>query len=667
MRILKRLAAAAAAVCLAFTALGTSAVFAASAPGEEFAVSTENVTLHGKYFSKADGYAFSYGSAGISANFTGSEFWIYVPEVPMEGTTVRNVGIAVLVDTDMPMEAEMFTIDKSGWICVASGLSSGEHSITIRKQSRGFFGIMASDWFCVSKVGLASGGKLLTPDPLSDLVVEVYGDSISNGDAVWKTETGNEAYTYGNYTGVIERLLDAEVRVCGNTGNGLLGWVMGEANGQLDNLLPPQNCWSVIDSQAANEPYSHEGANAADVVIINLGTNDRRELGNGDMTTDMFHDEYLRFVKEIKTDCPDAIVICTLGAMGGINEFGETLQRVAANANAWNNGETFCYFFELQQCNTIMGGLGYDNGHPSNLAHEIYGLQLSTLINEALGLNKTLPEDIPEEAFKLMVDAGDPLKFGTAVDCGVAVYGDGTADAHVADRVIDGNMTTGWQLGKKTDMGENCWVGVMFDTTVSIDNITIAWEDATRPTKDGKGYRIEYTADGETWKAVSGAKFKYGTPEGGNNYSEDLVTFTKVEAKGIRVVVLASDNNKDYAPQIFEMSAESDGTFISGDSFMSAATGRTDDLSRVEAAVKGENITVEPDDDIGTNPGPSSEPETETPDTSSQPTGTVSDGRTDGEEDGGSGAVIAIIVVAVVVVAVVAVVAVTMSKKKKKA
>ena len=262
MRILKRLAAAAAAVCLAFTVLGTSAVFAASAPGEEFAVSTENVTLHGKYFSKADGYAFSYGSAGISANFTGSEFWIYVPEIPMENNAARKVGIAVLVDTDMPMEAEMFTIDKSGWICVASGLSSGEHSITVRKQNRGFFGFLSSDWFCISKVGLASGGSLKTPDPLSDLVVEVYGDSISNGDAVWKvnyyndagTLVTNEAYTYGNYTGVIERLLDAEVRVCGNTGNGLLGWVLAEANGQLDNLLPPQNCWDVIDSQAANEP-----------------------------------------------------------------------------------------------------------------------------------------------------------------------------------------------------------------------------------------------------------------------------------------------------------------------------------------------------------------------------------------------------------------------------
>lgn len=375
-----------------------------SAPALEYELNSTSAKIHGKPSTKDNMYTFTYGSSGFTVNFTGTEFWMYVPEVPMDNNAVRAVTVAVLIDTDMAMEAKMVEIKQTGWIKLAEGLSEGEHNISVRKRDRGFYGIMASDWFKATKYGTAAGSIVKAADPVSDLVIEVYGDSISNGDAVWKNENGtNSGYTFGNYTGVLERLLDAEVKVCANTGNGLLGWVFAEKNGKPDNLLPPQNCWGVIDSQNDNSAYSHEGANQADVVIINLGTNDRRDYGNGDITKQSFHDEYLKFVKQIRTDCPDAIVICTIGAMGGMPEFGDVLPWVARDANTWA-GETFCYFFELQKCDTITGGPGHDNGHPSNLAHEIYGLQLATLINGALNLNKTLPTDVPASAYNGTVE-----------------------------------------------------------------------------------------------------------------------------------------------------------------------------------------------------------------------------------------------------------------------
>ena len=244
-----------------------------TAPAIEYALNTTTATLHGKYTQEMGGYSFTYGSAGFSVNFTGTEFWMYVPEVIMDGGSVRNVGVAVLVDSDMAMDAKMVNINKTGWVKLASGLKNGKHHIEVRKQSRGFYGFMQSDWFVASKFGVNAGGSVQTPNPLSDLVIEVYGDSISNGDAVWDNGASGDSYTFGNYTGVIERLLDAEVRVCANTGNGLCGWVMASGgNGEVENLLPPQNCWNVVDSQHGNKPYSHAGANAADVVISNLGT-----------------------------------------------------------------------------------------------------------------------------------------------------------------------------------------------------------------------------------------------------------------------------------------------------------------------------------------------------------------------------------------------------------
>lgn len=63
---------------------------------------------------------------------------------------------------------------------------------------------------------------------------------------------------------------------------------------------------------------------------------------------------------------------------------------------------SFCFF--AASCDTKPGGPGHDNGHPSNLAHEIYGLQLATLINGALNLNKTLPTDVPASAYNGTVE-----------------------------------------------------------------------------------------------------------------------------------------------------------------------------------------------------------------------------------------------------------------------
>ena len=440
-----------------------------------YTLSADVAAIHGKYWQEkhngVDTYTFSHGAAGIDVDFTGTDFYIYIPEVPMDGDKVREVGISVLIDSEMPMDATMTAPKEAGWMQVASGLADGEHHIRIRKQSRGFYGIMASDWFCVSEIATNETGTVMTPDRISDLVIEVYGDSISNGDAVWYNEDGsNSAYTNGNWTGVLERLLGAEVKVTANTGNGLLGWVFPQKNGKADNLLPPQNNWDVIDPNHNGGTYSHEGANAADVVIINLGTNDRGDYGNGDITLKSFSEEYLRFIKQIKTDCPDAIVICTIGAMGGVTEWGEMLggagfdyinyewqdgsftengktqpimrqiaegakmnqflrtlpddqkpevihcKSVVDQANEWA-GSTFCYYVEIQKCDTIgknelvntkkdgkatdiPAGAGYDNGHPSNLAGEIYGLQYATLINKVLNLGIELPTDIPAYTFE---------------------------------------------------------------------------------------------------------------------------------------------------------------------------------------------------------------------------------------------------------------------------
>lgn len=511
MKLLRKLLAitmASAMTMTVFAGMSFTASAAGSEPGKTFTLDETVATIHGRYTQEKhageDTYTFSHGAAGITVNFTGTEFWVKVPEVPTwandEGVEVPHAGnLAVVVDSDMAMDATMVPVREAGWICLASGLSDGEHTIEVRKQSRGFYGFMASEWIGISQIGVSADGSILTPDPLSDLVIEVYGDSISNGDAVWLNEDGsNSSYTYGNWTGVIERLLDAEVRVTANTGNGLLGWVMCEKNGQLDNLLPPQNNWDKIDPNHGGGVWDHSGDNAADVVIINLGTNDRGELGNGDLTRKAFSEEYVRFIKQIKTDCPDAIVICTIGAMGGINEWGDTLGGAGVDyvEYEWNDG-----------------------GYTRTIAE-------GDMIDNLLG-------------------AGIAVA-GTAFDSGVSVYG-GTA---VAANVNDANKSTGWQPAENSAMGENCYVGIKFDDAVTSTGATITWEEGTRAVASTSGYRVEVTTDGTNWSVPAGIVYNYGT-------DTDTITFDEVDVMGIRVITLQSTNTK-YASKIWELGVTSE-------------------------------------------------------------------------------------------------------------
>ena len=590
--------------------LFTGVTFAADEPGVSAAFGTETATIHGRYLQDTrggeDSYVFSHGAAGFGANFTGSEFWMYVPAAPMENDAVRKVKVAVVLDRAMAMDATMVEIDHTGWICLASGLTEGEHHIEVRKKERGFSGLAQTDWFAVSRLGVAAENEILTPDEASDLVIEVYGDSISNGDAVWYENGKNSAYTYGNWTGVIERLLGAEMRVTGNTGNGLLGWALATKNDQLDNLYPPQANWDKVDPYSAGDTaWSHKDDNAADVVIINLGTNDRIELSNGDMTAEMFENEYIRFIKQIKKDCPKATVICTVGAMGLLKDdnYEVSFDRILDECNKIS-ADPFVYYVELQKCDTIganykvsslkdgkatdiPAGAGYDGGHPSNLAGEVYGLQFATLINKVLKLGKTLPTDVPAYAYEKRTGKTAPegsileaikanantLSYideviartqssakNLALDATVIVSTE--AEDHAKEKVADGDTTTYWESTELTDQ----YAGLVWDEAQTIGKLVIRWGGGRPETAH---VAIEISDDLATWTPLT---VKLTREDVDDTHHNDMITLAEpVTTKAIRVYIDELGNTKPsiqcwdfeaYAPGSTEVNVTAGATVI---------------------------------------------------------------------------------------------------------
>ena len=356
-------------------------------------VTRDNVTTLGKTFDRDGVITFSYGNAGVSARFKGDK--IEADFVVGQGSPQR---IAVFLDDNIePEDARVIALTENGKYTLWENVPEGEHTITIRKMGRGYYGFLAAE-----TVGIRSftvtGGNLLTKPEKKKLSIEVFGDSITNGDALYKVDAyNNVSYSWQGYTGEVARYFDADIKSCGISGNGLLASVLTDENGKHFNLFTPQNNWAKLDESACDLMYDHD-ANPADVVIINLGTNDNIAFTNNEFTAQDFKNEYLRFINEIHSDCPNAVVVGALGAMGATGLF----DAIRSAINDANNqaGEEFAYFVELQNCNSIANGRAFDNSHPSAVAHKIYGAAISDVIESALKV-KASKKTLDIEGFQI--------------------------------------------------------------------------------------------------------------------------------------------------------------------------------------------------------------------------------------------------------------------------
>lgn len=456
-------------------------------------VSKDNCLILGKTFFKDGVLTFSYANSGLEIHFEGSsisgEFVVGQDENAPQ-------SIAVFVDgNEEPEDATLIELTAAGEYVLAEGLEYGEHTITIRKMNRSYYGFLAAATVGIKNV--TTDGVILDKPAEKELTIEVFGDSITNGDATYQDEHYTSAsFSWMGYVGEVARYFDADLKSCGISGQGLLRSILADENGKYFNLFPPANNWAKLDESATTESYDHM-ANPADVVIINLGTNDNAAFSSGQITSEDFYTEYLRFINEIHTDCPNAIVVAALGAMGAEGLFPAIKQAVStANSQA---GETYAYFTQLANCNTITNGVGYDNSHPSQVAHKIYGQQLCELIEGALLDKGVLDESNYQKA-----------------DVTSAKHSSVDDFSHTASCAVDNNTVTRW-----ASLNNGCseWIELELDQTYEVNKIYLSWETAY-----AEKYRILTSLDGVNWtvdtevnngngynetKRLSGAKAKY--------------------------------------------------------------------------------------------------------------------------------------------------------------
>ncbi len=181
----------------------------------------------------------------------------------------------------------------------------------------------AMSTFAITDITINGGGP--EPTENKDLLVEFVGDSITCGYGVddldpnhhfaTRTEDCTKAYAIKT-----AELLDADYSLVSFSGYGIIS---GYSDGQtkISAQTVPQYYEKYGYSWSAPNGFVPADVNwgfgrKPDVVVINLGTNDDSYCKNIPERCDEFRTEYVKFLKTVRKDNPDAVIVCALGIMG---------------------------------------------------------------------------------------------------------------------------------------------------------------------------------------------------------------------------------------------------------------------------------------------------------------------------------------------------------------
>lgn len=363
-------------------------------PNDEvnFNVTEDNVRLLGRtYTDPADGFTyFSWSNAGFEFKFygTGAEAYLNtsIPANEIENNEDNMPILSIYLDgKDAPEEVyQVFRLDKKeGWYTLADGLEEGYHTITVLKRNRSYFGMLVGVASGVKQLKIKHGNLDKAPE-CRKLKLEVIGDSISCGDGIYADINkygGTQGDGWSTYAAEAARNLDADLNTIAISGNGLISSLFGAPLLNLPDQFP------YTDKQI----YKNDGKEVrwefskyqSDVIVINLGTNDRAGVGEGKMFTEQdFENTYVDFMEYIKNVYPHCKIIACLGAMG--SELKPSIEKAVGRVNG--KGEEYAYTLWFTP-DIDKDGLSGDCTHPSLEAHKRYGIQLTNKIKEVFKLD----------------------------------------------------------------------------------------------------------------------------------------------------------------------------------------------------------------------------------------------------------------------------------------
>lgn len=292
------------------------------------------------------------------------------------GENTSNARFAVYVDGERVVDECMTTAEQT--YEVFSYAEPKEVTVKIIKLSESAQSIIG-----IKSISVTDASSL-TPTENKSIKIEFIGDSITcaygvddeNRDHSFSTHTEDATKSYAYKTA---ELLDTDYSLVCYSGHGIISAYTGDGTVNTSGLVPGiytqiGKTWSSVtpDVNKLNWDFSDF---QPDYVVLNLGTNDASYVQNNAEKGTAFQTEYIKFLKVIRENSPDAHIIGALGVMGAdLYKYVEA----AVSEYTQQTGDTNISTIKLKQIDSADGYAA--DWHPTEATHTKAAAQLAEYI-----------------------------------------------------------------------------------------------------------------------------------------------------------------------------------------------------------------------------------------------------------------------------------------------
>ena len=349
---------------------------------QTFAPTAENVKLIGRT-AENDGILWlALSASGIEFTFTGTKASVtLIGDSMINSGTEKQARFAVYINGERTMDEQ---IDMAEEVYeIYSSDAEKETTVKLLKLSEA-----AESTFGIKDITVE--GSAIAPTAEKELKIEFIGDSITCGYGVddevkenhfaTSTEDATKAYAYKT-----AEILDADYSLVSYSGHGIISGYTTSGNKVTSQLVPD------VYEKFAKSYGNYDGMFSVsmvkwdfskfqpDFVVINLGTNDASYCGADKEKVTDYADNYAEFLKVVRTNNPDAHIICALGVMGDTLYNGV---KMAVEKYTTETGDTKVSHLRLTPQN---GSTGYAaDWHPTAATHDIAAKEMSDEIKRIM-------------------------------------------------------------------------------------------------------------------------------------------------------------------------------------------------------------------------------------------------------------------------------------------
>lgn len=309
--------------------------------------------LIGRHDNSGDYPKSAWSGTGAQTRVTGTEL-----SVRLNGAA--GVYFYVVVDGE-----PISTFVTAGGVSVyqlAQWNEAGTHEVQIYRRNEGSYGV-------VGFLGFTSSGTLEAPADEITRRIEYLGDSLTcgygiEGDSAYCDGTAANENAWFTYAGVASRSVSAQAHLICQSGKG----VGRNSDGTANDTMPALYNRTLATDSA---PLWDFTSWSADVVVINLGTNDLY----GGATADEFVAAYRTLIGTIRTHYPGAMIVAI--TWEGWGEEMESWVTQAISESADGNIEQLRFVVDEED------GYGCVS-HTNVTTNEKLGAQLASMLRERL-------------------------------------------------------------------------------------------------------------------------------------------------------------------------------------------------------------------------------------------------------------------------------------------